>query len=365
MSIIRRHPLVRHVLLPLFVLLLCLADAQLAQGTQVDGFKASWAEAKKAAEESGKPIYLHFTTDWCGWCRRIENEIYKSEQGGAALADFVPASLDCTVPEGVAPSENVVFNQAMMNRLGGEGYPFLAMTTPEGAVLHTFSGYKPVDAFVDELNKAEAAFQEWREFQQYASQADRDSLEYNTRAVAMYAKVQLWDNAQAAAKKVLSMEQRGESVSGNDLAMAYWAVLAGQLHGGQNVDVSSVYRQVQQIRSLQGEGVEDLAGRLNEALFQKASSVLMGVRRVPDVAARQAMLDHAQAYLEMVDPSSEDPRQMQMIWAVLGQFNALSQRPERGLEAFRKALEVDESSEVAPKIRQTIAKLEETIAGQG
>ena len=107
----------------------------------VKGFHKTYAEAVKIAKAEGKPLYLHFTTTWCGWCRRIEADTYASDIGGKALKDFVPATLDCTVRGIANPPKDVLANRALMGRLGGSGYPFLAMLRHDGALLNTVGGY--------------------------------------------------------------------------------------------------------------------------------------------------------------------------------------------------------------------------------
>ena len=108
----------------------------LAYGANVSGFHTTWAGARKAAEAAGKPIYLHFTTTWCGWCRKIESDTYTSELGSAALEGFVAASLDCTDADSSAGRVNI----ELMRGFGGRGFPFLVMVTSEGMVLKTISG---------------------------------------------------------------------------------------------------------------------------------------------------------------------------------------------------------------------------------
>ncbi|RPI59478.1 MAG: DUF255 domain-containing protein, partial [Planctomycetaceae bacterium] len=76
-----------------------------AVGVGLEGFKTTYADAMAAAKSADKPMYLHFTTTWCGWCRKIEKDVYATEAGKKALADFVPATLDCTLDKAGKPSE--------------------------------------------------------------------------------------------------------------------------------------------------------------------------------------------------------------------------------------------------------------------
>ena len=109
----------------------CLASA----ADPVPGFFTDYDDAKKVAQEKDKPLYLHFTTDWCVWCRRIEKDIYATPAGKEALAAFVPVTLNCT--EG---AKHAAEYNKMMVSYGGQGYPFIVMTTPDGKVLKTISG---------------------------------------------------------------------------------------------------------------------------------------------------------------------------------------------------------------------------------
>ena len=51
-------------------LLAVLATAAVAAGADFDYFHKTYAKAEKLAKAGDKPLYLHFTTTWCGWCRR-------------------------------------------------------------------------------------------------------------------------------------------------------------------------------------------------------------------------------------------------------------------------------------------------------
>ena len=45
------------------------------------GWLTDYQAAKKQAKEENKPILINFTgTDWCGWCIKIEKEIFSKEE---------------------------------------------------------------------------------------------------------------------------------------------------------------------------------------------------------------------------------------------------------------------------------------------
>ncbi len=75
-----------------------------------DGF----AEATKVHEGRGKPMWVYFYTDWCGYCRRLDREILSSDAVSASLDDVVAVRIN---PE-QGPQE-----QALASRFGVTGFP--------------------------------------------------------------------------------------------------------------------------------------------------------------------------------------------------------------------------------------------------
>ena len=131
------------------------ADGPVAATTQksaitIEGFARTYADAQKAAKAQDKPMYLHFTTTWCGWCRKIEHDCYAMDEGKKALAGFSPASLDCTVAQGKTAEGEVKTNLELMQKFGGKGYPFIVILTPDGELVHSWAGYLPLEAFQKE-----------------------------------------------------------------------------------------------------------------------------------------------------------------------------------------------------------------------
>ena len=57
-----------------------------------------WRDLDAALTESrqaDKPVMIHFTAQWCGWCKKMKKEVYGQSDVAAALNhDFVPVMVD-------------------------------------------------------------------------------------------------------------------------------------------------------------------------------------------------------------------------------------------------------------------------------
>ncbi len=110
--------------------------------------------AKKLAKAEGKPIFINFTgSDWCGWCIRLEKEVFsKAEFHDYAEDNLVLVEID--FPEKKKQSDAVkAQNKALDKKFKIEGYPTLFLLDSDGKKLSGDIGYReggPV-AYVDHL----------------------------------------------------------------------------------------------------------------------------------------------------------------------------------------------------------------------
>jgi thioredoxin-related protein len=187
------------------------------------GFLTSWSAAQKAAQTDQKLLYLHFTTDWCSWCRRIEADTYPDPRVHKALKDYVAVSLDCTEGSKNTPAAQVATNHALFTRLGGEGYPFLVILAADGeTVFRTISGYVTPETFLGELAAAQTCRKEYLAFQDYAKTADQQSYDYAVRAMTMAERLHQDTQAATMARRVLELDPTNTKGQG---AQASWLAL--------------------------------------------------------------------------------------------------------------------------------------------
>jgi len=120
------------------VVLLLSSTLALAEGWMTD-----WEAAKAKAKAENKPILINFTgTDWCGWCIKIEKEIFSQK----AFKDYAEKNLilmevDFPKKKELAP-ELKKQNKALDKEFGIEGYPTIYLLDAEGKKLSEDIGYR-------------------------------------------------------------------------------------------------------------------------------------------------------------------------------------------------------------------------------
>jgi len=117
-------------------------------------------EAVKAAREQGKDLLVDFTgSDWCGWCIRLHDEVFKHDEFlDVAQSHFVLVSLDFPKREpAMSKVPNPERNQELASLYGVTGYPTVLLMTADGEVFGR-TGYQKggPEAYVSHLGELRA-----------------------------------------------------------------------------------------------------------------------------------------------------------------------------------------------------------------
>ncbi|UUC45837.1 thioredoxin family protein [Flavobacterium cerinum] len=110
--------------------------------TKAQDTKLEWhTDIKKAiqlSQQEKKPLFLFFTgSDWCGWCIRLQKEVFQQPEFGIwAKENVILVELDFPRRKALAPEIQQTNNQ-LMQLFGVRGYPtvwFVNATEKEGKV---------------------------------------------------------------------------------------------------------------------------------------------------------------------------------------------------------------------------------------
>lgn len=112
------------------VLVLCLA------GLTNDELRSPFDRAARLASDRKTLLLVDFTTEWCGWCRKLEREVYPDPAVSGQLSRVVYFRIDAE-REGAA----------LARRYGVDGFPTLLFLTPSGSVAGQILGFMPPPEF--------------------------------------------------------------------------------------------------------------------------------------------------------------------------------------------------------------------------
>lgn len=97
--------------------------------------------ALEKAKAEGKPVMADFYTDWCGWCKKLDKDVYEDAGVNQLAEKFICVKVNCEVDKGA------------FSKYGLRGYPTIIFFDAAGNIKETVVGYRPVQAFAEIMNK--------------------------------------------------------------------------------------------------------------------------------------------------------------------------------------------------------------------
>lgn len=120
-----------------------------------DGWSADYSAAKKQATEANKDLLIDFTgSDWCSWCIKLNDEVFKLEPFKAGVKDrFVLVEVDFPKDKAKQSEETQKQNAELGKKFAIQGYPTILLCDAEGLPYAT-TGYQPggAEKYVAHLN---------------------------------------------------------------------------------------------------------------------------------------------------------------------------------------------------------------------
>jgi len=134
-----------------------LATTATAEGIRFDK-QLSWKALKEKARKEHKYILMDCQTTWCGWCRKMEEDVFPDEQVGKFFnTNFIPVSVQFDQkPEKDDDYIKSWYNDAKQieKDYPVSGYPTCLIFAPDGKLVHRIVGYMPPEKFLEAGKKA-------------------------------------------------------------------------------------------------------------------------------------------------------------------------------------------------------------------
>ena len=128
------------------ILLLCAAlsaQAAFAKTSTPEGWLDDYDAALKKAAAENKHVVIDFSgSDWCGWCKRLDKEVFATDEFRKGAAEkYVLLMVDSPSDKSLLTPEAAKNNPKLVKKFGINGYPTVVVLNPKGEeVLRT--GYQ-------------------------------------------------------------------------------------------------------------------------------------------------------------------------------------------------------------------------------
>lgn len=132
--------------LPLLVLTALMLAPGLRPAAASDVAWRSWDDGMREARATGKPVLVDVYTNWCGWCKRLDRDVYsRADVQGYLSRKVVPIKLNAEGREAASWQGQSHSSRSLAGKLGVKGYPTILFFDAKGGSLGGVSRYVPPD----------------------------------------------------------------------------------------------------------------------------------------------------------------------------------------------------------------------------
>lgn len=122
-----------------------------SQGKQMEhpNFKIGFNEGLEKAAKENKNMIVDFYTDWCHWCKVMDEKTFNHPEVARKLSDrFVTVRINAEDPNQKVTFKGHTFNHIELTRaFQVTGFPSLAFISPQHEVITVLPGYIPAEQF--------------------------------------------------------------------------------------------------------------------------------------------------------------------------------------------------------------------------
>lgn len=132
------------------------ADKPAVTGAELGKWTMDYPAALELAKTENKPVILNFTgSDWCGWCKLMDKNVFSKDAWKAYAKDAVVLVwLDFPRNKELVPADVMARNQKLADQYSVQGYPTYVILDPAGEKIGQLSASRDAtpDNFRNQLN---------------------------------------------------------------------------------------------------------------------------------------------------------------------------------------------------------------------
>lgn len=130
-----------------------------------------WLEFSKAVARGAKEnkmVVVDFYTDWCGWCKVMDEKTYGNKKViEFARKKLIMSKVDAESDETLTYKGQELTYRQLARAFGVKAYPSTAFLSPKGEFITLISGYIPPDKFLPILEFLEGKHYETMKYEEF------------------------------------------------------------------------------------------------------------------------------------------------------------------------------------------------------
>lgn len=109
----------------------------------------NWNDGLRQAGATKKPVIVDVYTDWCGWCRRMDHDVYaRAEIANYLRKNYVTVRLNAESNDAARYENRDWTSRDLSQRFRVSGYPTTIFLRANGEHMANVPGYVPADRFL-------------------------------------------------------------------------------------------------------------------------------------------------------------------------------------------------------------------------